>query len=60
MLERERQILSERLAQSRHHPEESRLARTALLLYLRDRGELELDGFGFFPDARSAGDYWVY
>jgi hypothetical protein len=42
------------------HPEESRLARTALLLYLRDRGELELEGFGFFPDARSAGDYWVY
>lgn len=60
ILDRERQTLSERLAQSRHHPEESRLARTALLLYLRDRGELELDGFGFFPDPRSAGDYWVY
>lgn len=60
ILDRERQTLGERLAQWRQHPEESRLARTALLLYLRDRGELELEGFGFFPDARSPGDYWAY
>ncbi len=60
ILQRERHALARRLAQCRHLPEESRLARTALLLYLRERGELELDGFGFFPDSRSAGDYWVY
>lgn len=60
LVAQERQALAERLARYRHHPQESWLERTALLLYLRDRGELELDGFGFFPDPRSAGDYWVY
>lgn len=59
IISRERQRVARRLALNRQQGEKPWLRR-ALLRYLRDQGGMEIDGFGFFPDGRSAGDYWVY
>jgi len=59
IIREERQTLARRLEEYRRQGE-TRLMRLALLLFLKDRGELEIDGFGITPYPGSAGDYWVY
>ncbi len=49
-----------RLLEERPQDGEAWQARTALLLYVADRGALELDGFGFCRLPRHPGEYWVY
>ncbi len=56
---REREALTRRLQDTREAGE-GWLARTALLLYLADKGSLEIDGFGFARLPRTPGDYRVY